>query len=99
MLGLIESSARTLYDPRSDTTTDRDHLQLTSGRGRKGRPAGVNAALVAVLVPEMILKDGLIDALGEVGRLFEKNGYFVPEMLVSARAMQGGLVCAFHERG
>src|SRR5512143_4307054 len=29
--------------------------------------------------------------MGEVGRLFEENEYFVPEMLVSARAMQGGL--------
>jgi 5-methyltetrahydrofolate--homocysteine methyltransferase len=65
----------------------------------KGAQAGVNAALVAVLAPEMILKDGLIDAIGEVSRLFEKNEYFVPEMLVSARAMQGGLVCAIRERG
>ena len=29
--------------------------------------------------------------MGEVGRLFEENEYFVPEMLVAARAMQGGL--------
>ena len=65
----------------------------------KGAQASVNAALVAVLVPEMILKDGLIDVIGAVGRLFEKNGYFVPEILVSARAMQGGLVCSFRERG
>jgi 5-methyltetrahydrofolate--homocysteine methyltransferase len=65
----------------------------------KGAQAGVNAALVAVLAPEMILKDGPIDAMGEVGRLFEKNEYFVPEMLVSACAMQGGLVRAFRERG
>ena len=29
--------------------------------------------------------------MAEVGRLFEENEYFVPEMLVSARAMQGGM--------
>ena len=29
--------------------------------------------------------------MAEVGRLFEENEYFVPEMLVSARAMQAGL--------
>jgi 5-methyltetrahydrofolate--homocysteine methyltransferase len=40
---------------------------------------------------EVILKDGLIKAMAEVGRLFEENEYFVPEMLVSARAMQSGL--------
>ncbi len=56
-----------------------------------GTKAGVNAALDAGIAPEMILKDGLIAAMGEVGRLFEENEYFVPEMLVSARAMQGGL--------
>ena len=51
----------------------------------------MNAALAAGLNPEAILKDGLIAAMGEVGRLFEENEYFVPEMLVAARAMQGGL--------
>ena len=28
--------------------------------------------------------------MGEVGRLFEEGEYFVPEMLVAARAMQAG---------
>jgi 5-methyltetrahydrofolate--homocysteine methyltransferase len=53
--------------------------------------AGVEAALGEGLAPDVILKQGLIAAMGEVGRLFEANEYFVPEMLVSARAMQGGL--------
>ena len=53
--------------------------------------AGVQAALAAGLPAEQILKGGLIAAMGEVGRLFEENEYFVPEMLVAARAMQAGL--------
>ncbi len=57
----------------------------------RGAQAGVNAALAAGIDPETILKEGLIAAMGEVGRLFEENEYFVPEMLVAARAMQGGL--------
>jgi 5-methyltetrahydrofolate--homocysteine methyltransferase len=57
----------------------------------RGAQAGVNAALAAGIDPESILKEGLIAAMGEVGRLFEENEYFVPEMLVAARAMQGGL--------
>ena len=56
-----------------------------------GAKAGVSTALAAGLNPETILKDGLIAAMGEVGRLFEENEYFVPEMLVAARAMQAGL--------
>ncbi len=57
----------------------------------KPAQAGVKAALDAGLPAEAILKDGLIAAMGEVGRLFEENEYFVPEMLVAARAMQSGL--------
>jgi 5-methyltetrahydrofolate--homocysteine methyltransferase len=53
--------------------------------------AGVKAALAASTPAEAILKDGLIAAMAEVGRLFEANEYFVPEMLVSARAMKTGL--------
>ncbi len=56
-----------------------------------GVQAGVKAGLGAGLAPEAILKEGLIAAMAEVGRLFEENEYFVPEMLVSARAMQAGL--------
>lgn len=52
---------------------------------------GVEAALAAGMAPEMILKDGLIVAMDEVGRLFEAGEYFVPEMLIAARAMQAGL--------
>lgn len=39
----------------------------------------------------MILKEGLVAAMGEVGRLFETGEYYVPEMLIAARAMQSGL--------
>ena len=38
-----------------------------------------------------ILDEGLIPAMDEVGRRFEEGSFFVPEMLISARAMQQGL--------
>jgi 5-methyltetrahydrofolate--homocysteine methyltransferase len=38
-----------------------------------------------------ILQEGLIAAMDEVGSRFENGEYFVPEMLISARAMQAGL--------
>ena len=41
--------------------------------------------------PLDLLFDALIPALQEVGRLFEIGEYFVPEMLVSARSMQGAM--------
>jgi 5-methyltetrahydrofolate--homocysteine methyltransferase len=51
----------------------------------------VHKALAEALPPEKILTDGLISAMSEVGRLFEAGEFYVPEMLVSARAMKGGL--------
>jgi 5-methyltetrahydrofolate--homocysteine methyltransferase len=52
---------------------------------------GVQLALDAGLDAAMILQQGLIPAMAEVGRLFEAGEYYVPEMLVAARAMQSGL--------
>lgn len=52
---------------------------------------GVKAALAAGLDASEILQDAMIAAMDEVGRLFEEGEYFVPEMLVAARAMKAGL--------
>jgi methanogenic corrinoid protein MtbC1 len=41
--------------------------------------------------PLAILFDALIPALEEVGRLFEEGSYFVPEMLIAAKAMEGAM--------
>jgi methylmalonyl-CoA mutase cobalamin-binding domain/chain len=38
-----------------------------------------------------MLYDALIPSLEEVGARFERGDYFVPEMLIAARAMQGAL--------
>jgi 5-methyltetrahydrofolate--homocysteine methyltransferase len=51
----------------------------------------VSLALSAGLAPGTILTDGMVAAMAEVGRLFEEGEYYVPEMLIAARAMQAGL--------
>ena len=51
----------------------------------------VNQGLEDGLDPERMLYDGLIPSLEEVGARFERGDYFVPEMLIAARAMQGAL--------
>ncbi len=48
-------------------------------------------ALAAGIKPARVLFDILIPALQEVGRRFEAGDYFVPEMLMSAKAMQEAL--------
>lgn len=52
---------------------------------------GVRDALGAGEAPDRILHEALIPAMAEVGRLFEAQEYYVPEMLISAEAMRGGL--------
>jgi 5-methyltetrahydrofolate--homocysteine methyltransferase len=57
----------------------------------RATPEKVQAALDAGIDAGVILNDGMVAAMSEVGRLFEEGEYFVPEMLISARAMQAGL--------
>ena len=51
----------------------------------------VQDAIAMQLPAAHILKEGLIRAMAEVGRMFECGESYVPEMLISARAMKGGL--------
>ena len=51
----------------------------------------VEAALHAGVPARTILDEGMLAAMAEVGRQFEEGECYVPEMLVSARAMKAGL--------
>lgn len=48
-------------------------------------------ALSAGVEPLKLVQDYMVPAMGEVGRRFECNEYFVPELLLSARAMKAAL--------
>ena len=50
----------------------------------------VPEALASGVPPATVLNEGMIAAMAEVGRLFEAGEYFVPEMLIAARAMKTG---------
>jgi len=52
---------------------------------------GVQGALDQGIDADVILNESLIPAMGEVGKRFEEGEFFVPEMLISARAMKAGL--------
>jgi 5-methyltetrahydrofolate--homocysteine methyltransferase len=51
----------------------------------------IQSAIDAGIPVSVILNEGMIAAMAEVGRLFEEGECFVPEMLVAARAMQTGM--------
>jgi 5-methyltetrahydrofolate--homocysteine methyltransferase len=52
---------------------------------------GVTQALAAGCDPSDILTTAMISAMEEVGRRFEIEECYIPEMLIAARAMHGGL--------
>ena len=51
----------------------------------------VKESLEAGASAPSILNEALIPAMAEVGRLFEEGEYFVPEMLIAAKAMSKGV--------
>lgn len=53
--------------------------------------AATEEALAEKADPQVLIKDYMVPAMGEAGRRFECEEYFVPELLISARAMKGAL--------
>lgn len=49
------------------------------------------AALDAGETPQIVLNKGLIPAMSIVGEKFQKGEFYISEMMISARAMYGGL--------
>jgi 5-methyltetrahydrofolate--homocysteine methyltransferase len=72
-----------------------DLLQKISEELQKGNyqemPKLIQEALKAQIPPSKILSDGLIAGMGIVGDLFRRDELFIPEVLVSAKAMQAGM--------
>jgi len=63
---------------------------ILSGNAKKAAEV-TGAAIDAKVEPTEMLQKYMIPAMDEVGRRFECNEYFVPELLISARAMKTAL--------
>lgn len=57
----------------------------------KGAVAIAQQALDEKQDPGSLINDTMIPAMNEVGRLYESEEYFVPELLLAGRAMRGAL--------
>lgn len=70
-------------------------LQRISEELQKGNyeevPKLVQEALNAQISPANILSDGLVAGMDVVGDKFRRDEFFLPEVLISARAMQAGM--------
>lgn len=66
------------------------HDAVVDGDAKTAK-ALTDQAIKAGTTPGDLLGKALIPAMDEVGRRFECNEYFVPELLISARAMKGSM--------
>ena len=57
----------------------------------KAAKAITEQALAAGIDPVKLVQENMVPAMSEVGRRFECNDYFVPELLLAARAMKSAL--------
>ncbi|MGL4651303.1 MAG: corrinoid protein [Caldilineaceae bacterium] len=80
----------TQENPEALDTLDDLFDAILAGRS-KAVPPLVEKALAQGATPQEVLDEGMIEAMSEVGRQFEAQQCFVPEMLLAARAMQAGL--------
>jgi 5-methyltetrahydrofolate--homocysteine methyltransferase len=53
--------------------------------------AATEAALAAGAPPMRLIAESMVPAMDEVGRLFESEEYFVPELLLAGRAMKSSM--------
>ena len=72
------------------TTLEEIYNAVIAGK-REDTSEKVQQAITENLPPGDILKKALIAAMTEVGDRFEQGEFYVPEMLVAARAMQSGM--------
>jgi 5-methyltetrahydrofolate--homocysteine methyltransferase len=61
------------------------------GGNREGVATLVQAAVDEGIAPERIINEGLIAGMGVVGTKFKANEFYVPEVLIAARAMHAGM--------
>jgi len=66
------------------------HEAVLTGDAKSAK-AITEKALAEGVEPLKLVQDYMMPAMSEVGRRFECNEYFVPELLLAARAMKGAL--------
>ena len=66
------------------------HEAIISGDAKTAKTV-TEQALAAGVEPLRVVQEHMMPAMSEVGRRFECNEYFVPELLLSARAMKSAL--------
>ena len=76
--------------PNDDVDVSRLYEAILNGDAESAVQV-TEAALAVGTDPQEMVTERMIPAMDEVGRRFENAEYFVPELLIAARAMKGAL--------
>ena len=63
---------------------------ILTGNAKKAT-AATQAAIESGIEPMTLIAESMVPAMDQVGRLFEEEEYFVPELLLSGRAMKSAM--------
>lgn len=75
-----------------DTRTLLEKIAYTVIKGQvKEGPALTKQAIDSAINPLLVINEGLVPGMDVVGELFRTNRYFIPEVLLSARTMNGSM--------
>jgi 5-methyltetrahydrofolate--homocysteine methyltransferase len=70
---------------------DKDIYEAILNGNSKKAHAATGAALAAGAEPMALIQDSMVPAMEEVGKLFECEEFFVPELLLAGRAMKNAM--------
>jgi len=63
-------------------------------KGQEGAPETTLRALAEGRLPTDVLRNGLIVGMNRIGERFERGEVFIPDLLISARAMMAAMDCS-----
>jgi 5-methyltetrahydrofolate--homocysteine methyltransferase len=78
------------FEVTSMVRLDELYDAILNGDAKKAH-AATQAALAAGAIPMDLITGTMVPAMDEVGRLFETEEYFVPELLLAGRAMKSAM--------
>lgn len=90
----VRNSPRT-GDGRTSDNSGKSHVESLRNAVLKGNRNGIAALTEEALAlgeePQMLLNSVLLPAINEVGELFDKGKYFLPQLIASAEAMKNSI--------
>jgi 5-methyltetrahydrofolate--homocysteine methyltransferase len=87
-----QDASSKFFNEVSDMTRSNELYDAVLNGDAKKAHAATQAAIDAGVDPMTLITGSMVPAMDEVGRLFDEEEYFVPELLLAGRAMKSAMV-------